>query len=104
MDWFVALWAISLAVAAAYAALWWREQDKADHAKCIAHVASVTSNRVVALAFREAAARYDSIEGMADLRRISNTQFDSEGLPIPALWMLEQADRIDSPSGIPYFR
>lgn len=70
--------------------------SKADHAKCIAHIASVTSSRVVATAFREAAYHYESVEGQAELARIRNTVYKgSAGATVPALWLRERADKIE---------
>lgn len=72
------------------------QRDKrSDHAKCIAHIASVTSNRVVAMSLRELADHWDGVEGNSDKRRIANTLWIENGPTVPAIWLREQADRIE---------
>lgn len=90
----LALWVLAVAETTKVV-LRLRAQDKADHAKCIAHIASVTSNRVAAHALRDAASRYDSVDGQAEMTRIRNTVYTGQSA-MPALWMREQADRIES--------
>jgi hypothetical protein len=70
--------------------------DKADHAKCIAHVADVVSNRMVAVALRDLAERYDSVREEALLRKIreSKARSNVDG-SVPALWMRYHADMLD---------
>lgn len=68
--------------------------DKADHAKCIAHIADVTSNRMVAVALRDLAERYDSVQGERELhalRKAHGSLYSS----VPAAWLEMQADRLD---------
>ena len=69
--------------------------DKAAHAKCIAHVADITSNRIVALALRDLAQRYDSVEGRRETQTIANREWTEGGPSIPALFILRQADALD---------
>jgi hypothetical protein len=73
-----------------------RRDGKVDHAKCVALISSVVSNRVVAIAFRDAANRWDSIEEQADLRRLAREQFKDDGPSMPALWLREQAAKIEA--------
>jgi hypothetical protein len=72
-----------------------RMEEKADHAKCIAHIASATSNRVIAMALRERAEKWDSIENQADLRRLANERYSPGGPSMPTIWLREEADLID---------
>jgi hypothetical protein len=69
--------------------------DKADHAKCIAHIADVTSNRMVAVALRDLAERYDSVQGQRELHRARARWLDSTGPTVPAMWLLDRADELD---------
>jgi hypothetical protein len=70
------------------------DQDIA-HAKCIAHIADVTSKRVVALAFRDAAARWDRVETQTDLTMLRKQFKYDSGPSIPAMWLNQQADLLD---------
>lgn len=74
------------------------EASRADHAKCIAHVASVTSNRFVAARLRELADGWDTAEEMGEHRRIANTLYRVGGPSVPAIWLREKADRIEGAS------
>lgn len=96
MIWLQVLWVLTVACFGADLVLRFRDRDRADHAKCIAHVASVTSNRVAANALRDAAGRYDSVEGASDLTRIRNTMYGPASAPVPVLWLREQADKIEA--------
>lgn len=69
--------------------------SKADHAKCIALISSVVSNRVVAMAFRDAAARWDSLEEQANLRTLANTVYQPGGPSMPVIWLNAEADKLD---------
>lgn len=71
--------------------------NQTDHARCIAHIASITSNKFVADRVRELADDYESIDGAAELTRVRNTLFPGSpaGTALPALWMREQARRIE---------
>lgn len=71
-----------------------QEEAGVAHAKCIAHVASVVSNRVVADALRQVAARYDSPEGIRELQRMSQS-YSPGGPSMPVLWIEAEADRIE---------
>lgn len=66
-----------------------------DHAKCIAHIASVTSNRVVAQAVHNLAEKWDSIEEQSNLRVLANTKYSIGGPSMPVIWLHEQARRIE---------
>jgi len=71
--------------------------DKADHAKCIAHIADVTSNRMVAVALRQLADRYDSVQGERELERLRQTHrvTVSDYVSVPGRWLLDRADELD---------
>lgn len=71
-----------------------REEEKADHAKCMALVASAVSDRMVAQNLRAMADKYDSMEEMPTRDRIRRTH-DPDGLSVPAMWMKHQADLLD---------
>jgi hypothetical protein len=71
-------------------------RDRADHAKCLALVSSVVSNKAVAQAFRLAADRADGIDGVADMRRLATYDWDESGPTVYALWLREQADKIEA--------
>lgn len=73
------------------------DQQDTNHAKCIAHIADYTSNRVVAIAFRDAADRYSTVREEAVLQRLRKT-WVQDGPSIPSLWLMEQADRLDPPT------
>jgi len=68
--------------------------DKADHAKCIAHIADVTSNRMVAVALRQLADRYDSVQGERELLALRR-QVGTYEHSVPARWLLNRADELD---------
>lgn len=77
-----------------------RDQEDVTHAKCIAHVASVVSNRVVAEALRQAADRYDSVENQGGLRVLAREKYQPGGPSMPTLWLREEADRIEKTTEI----
>lgn len=64
-----------------------------DHAKCTALVAAFVGNEFAVSVLTAAAEDYDSIEGQADLRRLS-LNWNPEDVPVPVLWMRERAERI----------
>jgi hypothetical protein len=70
-------------------------QNNADHAKCIAHISSVVSRRVVAEAMRTAAEKWDSVENQLVIGRIRN-EYVPDGTSVPALWLREQADLMEA--------
>ena len=74
-------------------------EEKINHAKCIAHIAAVTSNRMVASAFRNAAAQYDSVDERVVLDQLAREKFHQDSHSIPALWMLHQAELLDPTNG-----
>lgn len=67
-----------------------------DHAKCIAHIASVVSDRFIATAFRDAAERWDSVEEKPLLHRLSRVYVPG-GPPMPTIWLNHLADQLDPP-------
>lgn len=69
--------------------------QRIDHAKCIAHIADITSNRFAARLVHDLADRYENIDGQAELTRIRNTVYGADTESVPALWMREQAERIE---------
>lgn len=76
------------------------EQHDANHAKCIAHIADVVSKRVVAMAFRDAAVRWDSVEEKPNLTRLARKEYKTGGPSMPNLWLNQQADLLDpTPTG-----
>lgn len=73
----------------------WADNELADHAMCVAHIADVTSKRVVAMALREKARQWESVEEKANLNRLAREQFKTDGPSMPALWLNQQADLLD---------
>lgn len=73
------------------------DTDKADHAKCIAHIAEVVSNRMVAVALRDLAERYDSVKGERELERLRQTHrvTVTDYVSVPGRWLLDRADELD---------
>lgn len=74
------------------------EDVEDDHAACIAHIADVTSRRVIATAMRDLAVRYDQSDGQRELRDIRGGEWTKDGPSIPALWMMHHADLLDPPA------
>ena len=106
--WAIIALSLALVVALASVAFAWyvydllrrdyEDQHDANHAKCIAHLADFSSKRVVALALRDTAERYDSVAGQREVRVLANEKWTPTGdHSIPALWMREQADLLDPP-------
>ena len=103
----IAVWLLCLAVvamAAACALLAWRVRDLADelveerdsiHAKCIAHVASIVSNRAIAESLRRVADEWDSIEEKARIQQISR-RYNPGGASVPAMWLYDRAAEIEA--------
>lgn len=73
------------------------EEHDAQHAKCIAHIADVTSKRIVAQALREYARRWDSVEEKSNLIKLSREEYRAGGPNMPAIWLNQQADLLDPP-------
>ncbi len=71
------------------------DEETVDHAMCIAHISDAVSKRVVAMAFRDAARRWESVEEKANLQRLAHDKFHFAGRSIPALWMEQQGDLLD---------
>lgn len=71
------------------------EDDRADHAKCIAHVADVTSKRMVAVTLRDLADRYDAGRETVRIERIKREDWTPEGPALPVLWLRDWADEMD---------
>jgi hypothetical protein len=71
-----------------------RLDEQADHAKCIAHIAEVTSNRFVAARLRELADKYDSIEERPVMTKLQRQHFAS-GPSVPSSWLNLQAELLD---------
>lgn len=69
-------------------------EHTADHAKCIAHVSDIVSNRIVAMAIRRLAERWDSVEERALLHSLRREYSDTSG-SVGARWLLLQAEAID---------
>lgn len=65
-----------------------------DHAKCIAHIADVTSKRFVAVALDDLAERYDSIDEKHIIEKIKREEWTPGGPSLPALWLYHHADRL----------
>lgn len=63
------------------------------HAKCIAHVADMTSNRIVGMAVRDLARRWDTVEEKVEFTRLRRDYKPEQS--IGQRWLLEQAERID---------
>lgn len=71
-----------------------RLDEKADHAKCTAHVTSVVSNHFVAARLRDLAELWDSTDNEPELARIRNVKYQPGGPTVVALWMQEKADEL----------
>lgn len=71
-----------------------RQEEKANHAACIAHVAHYTGDSFAAQVLRLAAQDLQSVEGQATLREIANTEWKPGSPPIPSLWLLDRADQL----------
>lgn len=72
-----------------------RSDDLAEHAKCIAHIASVTSNRFVADRLRQLAEKWDSIEEQANLKQLARERYKPGGPSMPRIWLRQQAELLD---------
>lgn len=72
------------------------DEGRADHAKCIAHVAHVVSHRFLADAYRRLAEEWDSPVGRHQIRVLVRDVSDPDGPSVPARWMLQQADALDA--------
>ena len=74
-----------------------REEQAQDavHAKCLAHIADVTSKRIVAQSLREYARLWDSIEERANLQRLAREKYKPGGPAMPSIWLNYQADLLD---------
>lgn len=70
------------------------DSNTVQHAKCTAHVADITSSRVVGLTLRHLAERLDSVDSTPDLLRLRRAHKDGDK-SVTAMWLLEQAERID---------
>lgn len=73
------------------------DDDEVDHAMCIAFISDVVSKRVVAMAFRDAADRWESVEEKANLIELGSEKFKVGGPSMPSLWLHQQADTLDPP-------
>lgn len=71
-----------------------RLSEKAEHAKCTAHIASVVSNEFVAARMHDLADLWDNVENQGDLRRIANTKYAPGGPSVVNLWLHEKADEL----------
>jgi hypothetical protein len=93
----MALWALTIATFVC--GTWWslteRSEDKTAHAKCIAHIASVVSNKFLAERMRELADKWDTSDEMSEHNRIANTLYKPGGPSVPAIWLREKADQIE---------
>lgn len=69
--------------------------ERAEHAKCIAHIASVTSNKFLADRIRDLADKYDSVEEITVHKNLARTQYTVDGASMPAIWLRHQADLIE---------
>lgn len=74
----------------------WRKIEKADHAKCMAHVASVSSRTFAGMLIHNLAVKWESTENMGDLTRIANTRYEIGGPSVVSIWLNEQADQIEA--------
>lgn len=101
MNWWImasALWFLSwvLTVLALRQSLMLNERSRADHAKCIAHVASMSSNRVAAMALRHAAEKWDSVEEQSNLRQLAHERYSPGGPSMPVIWLEQQAELVET--------
>ena len=67
---------------------------KADHAVCIAHVATYTGDAFAARVLEAVAARYDSPEGRARMRELALSWDPNDEISAPAMWVLDYAEKI----------
>lgn len=78
----------------------WRSEAHTEverHQGCheaVAAVLGIVAARREANLIRRLAAEYDSMDGQTDIRSIARRGYVEGGPSIPALWMLEQADKI----------
>lgn len=72
-----------------------RLDEKADHAKCVAHLTATSSNHFVAARVRDLADRWDSIEEQGNLRRLANERYTPGGPSMPVIWLRYQADQLE---------
>lgn len=99
----LAVVALCLVVAVLAARLVYLSQDReddqqAEHAMCVAHIADVVSNRVVAMALREKAKQWDSVEEEPNLKRLGREVYKAAGPSMPNIWLNQQADLLDPPT------
>lgn len=78
-----------------------RDSEDMVHAKCVAHIASVVSNKIVAEAFRTAAVKYDSVENQHQMYRLTQHWSPTSNVSVPALWLSAEADRIEASNVLP---
>lgn len=69
------------------------DSNTVQHAKCTAHVADITSRRVVAMAIRDLALRWDSVEEKGEFIRLRREYSTDES--IGKRWLTAQAEAID---------
>jgi hypothetical protein len=68
-----------------------REEEKADHAKCLALIAGFVGDEFAARVLDSAAADYNTMDGQAEVARIRNTVWGEGDEPVPTLWLRERA-------------
>ena len=72
------------------------ENRQAEHAKCIAHIASVVSNKMVATSLRQLAEKYDDPIEVATTTLELGKYYTPGGPSVPAMWLARQADLIEA--------
>lgn len=72
-------------------------EQRADFAKCVAHMASVVSNRMVAQVLRAEADRYDAPSEQRVMRSLADHHYRPGGPSMPVIWLRHRADVIDPP-------
>lgn len=71
-----------------------RLDERAEHAKCVAHIAAVTSNRFLAARLREYAVKYGSTDERHVFVELSRN-WEPDRTPVPVLWLNLQAELLD---------
>lgn len=70
------------------------EEQRADHAKCIAHVTEYVGNEFAARVLESAGSFYDSPEGERYLNLLASEKYTAGGPNVPVLFMRERAHEI----------
>lgn len=67
---------------------------QAEHAKCVALVSSLASDRIAAMTLLHAADRWDSVEEQPRVQQLIRDEYKMGGPSMPAIWLRHEAERI----------